>query len=264
MSSWVYRWFLTPKSPPYVIDSLFVRGAGGKYFVVERSMSVADIVRTVAMKSGLAPADFRLYYAGRMLCETRSSFRDLGNNCTVEMRCPMRGGSRAATIDEVEEPIPIQESCEFRQLLCSDISSAFQFLNGEEFGFPDEVLEVFVVDESLGRVEVPAGLRELERCLGGQLTTSYYPPAAIRAALPCQAEFFDYGPSKFGDYGVTAKRRIPEGTIFCYEGFCQRREDVNIYTLAVPAVSNWGGSEPRVAYVDGSPSETSLLGGLCV
>jgi len=33
-----------------------------------------------------------------------------------------------------------------------------------------------------------------------------------------------------------------------------------MYTLAVPAVSNWSGGLPRVAYVDGSPSATSLVG----
>ena len=87
-------------------------------------------------------------------------------------------------------------------------------------------------------------MRDLERYLGGQLTTSYYPPAAVRAALPLQADYFTYGPSKFGGQGLTAKRMVPEGTIFCYEGYCQRREDVNIYTLAVPALSNWGGGGP--------------------
>jgi len=50
--------------------------------------------------------------------------------------------------------------------------------------------------------------------------------------------------------------------VFCYEGRCQRRDEVNPYTLALPADSNWGSSAGQVIYVDGTPSSSSLLGGM--
>ena len=60
---------------------------------------------------------------------------------------------------------------------------------------------------------------------------------------------------------MVAKCDIGAGTVFCYEGPCQARAEVNIYTLALPAISIWGESA-QVIYVDGSPTPASLIGGM--
>ena len=80
--------------------------------------------------------------------------------------------------------------------------------------------------------------------------------------MPNQAEYFKRVKAPFGGMGVIAKCAIPKGTYFCYEGRVQRRAEANEYTLAIQAVTSVGGCDDQVAYIDGTPSSTSLLGGM--
>ena len=142
------------------------------------------------------------------------------------------------------------------------ISAAFQDLDGLEYGLPSDVLEHFAIDDSVGRISAPTTSTELIDLLSNEPTTGYYPPEAIRNSLPRQADYFRYTKSPFGGKGIVAKRAVPKGTNFCYEGRTQRRDETNEYTLAIQAVSSVGGRPDQVAYIDGTPSDVSLLGGM--
>jgi len=146
---------------------------------------------------------------------------------------------------------------------CAAISDFFSNLENSLPPVAADVLEHFFVDSSVGLgIVVPAAYEACADLLSSHVSTSYFPPEAFRLALPRHADFFLYGPSTVGGQGVTAKRHIPKGTFFCYEGLLQQEANANEYTLAVGAVSTPPGRPGQVVYIDGSVTSTSMIGGM--
>jgi hypothetical protein len=146
---------------------------------------------------------------------------------------------------------------------CASISDFFVALENDLPARAADVLEHFFVDSSMGQgLVVPKGYDACADLLSAHVSTARYPPEAFRLALPKHADYFVYGPSDVGGQGITAKRHIPKGTFFCYEGLLQKEVEANGYTLAVGAVSTPPGRPDQVVYIDGSVTSRSLIGGM--
>ena len=147
--------------------------------------------------------------------------------------------------------------------LSVNISESFHILSGMGDGPDDNVLETFSCDVAGGVVPSVLDLHHIVEALRKFPTPRKWPPAALAPLFASQADHFRYGPAAFGGHGITVIKAVVKGTLFCYQGPTHGAAGVNMYSLAIEANSSLiGRGSCMTAYVDGTPSATSLLGGM--
>jgi hypothetical protein len=236
----------------------------GRYFRMlsaQVSDSVDSMKGAVSGLLGVPVEEFRLSWA-----RGQSNSSPL----VVDVAFRLLGGS-SSSLDPLLENDWSDSGCALRDQLitegssidCLNISDSFVGLDGVSPAPAADVLEHYFIDDSMERSLIaPRGYDAFASMLARHVSTAYYPPNFLRSCLPRQADFFVYGPSEVGGFGVVARCLITKGSFFCYEGPLQSDADANEYTLAVPAVSTPPGRPGQVVYINGSVSATSLIGGM--
>jgi len=212
---------------------------------------------------GIPAALLRLSYEGKSIVGVSLRNLNVQAGSSIDVNLRLRGGSLNLPLAQGKQPLeddpwdPLPGS-----LGHFPISSEFHWISDTKAPERVDVLEHFVEDTSSGRLVVPLDLESIELLMEKEFSTSVYPPRAFRESLPDQRLYFSYGPAPFGGRGLVAIRPIPRGMVFAYEGRLQRESEANEYTLAVPGKALLGPRPNQVVYIDGTPSGSSLMGGM--
>jgi len=234
-------------------------------WVTYREGDSLEVIKGVVSEvTHLSKCEFRLVWGDEWRSPPMAG-PQIGGSLLVSLR--LLGGSRAGQWEEgsLAEELGCLPTASGAQRPCCrpNISDRFSALDTQLPPPAADVLEHYCVDDSVKQgMGPPADYEACAAMLGSHPPTAYYPPEFFRGCLPKHADWFVYGPSEVGGHGITARRRIPKGTFFCYEGALQRNSDANEYTLAIPAAVSPLIRSGQVLYIDGSVSPTSLLGGM--